>query len=126
MKVFQAIASGVAKAEQLGVRVAIALVDEAGEVVALYKMPGAYPFSPKIALLKARTAAIFKRPTAELMERAAQNLPFYIGLTVHAGLIFGKGGIYVAKREFSGGVGVSGGTGDQDEEVARAVAQALD
>jgi uncharacterized protein GlcG (DUF336 family) len=125
VKVFEAIGEGIAKAEKLGIRVSIAVVDEDGELIALYKMPGAYVFSPWIAYLKARTAAIFKRPTAELAERASQNLPFYIGLTVHAGLIFGKGGLPVSAGGFKGAVGVSGGAGDQDEEVARAVAGRL-
>ncbi|AET33307.1 GlcG/HbpS family heme-binding protein [Pyrobaculum ferrireducens] len=125
MKVFDAVARGVSKAEQMGIKVSIAVVDENGEVVAIYKMPGAYVFSPWVAYLKARTAAVFRRSTAELAERAAQNLPFYIGLTIHAGLIFGKGGLPVSSNSFRGAVGVSGGTGDQDEEVAKAVAEAL-
>ncbi len=121
MRIFEAIKVGVEKAEKMGIKVAIAVVDTRGELIALYKMEGAYPFTPHVAYLKARTAAIFRRPTAELAERAAQNLPFYLGLTIHAGLIFGKGGLPTA----NGGVGVSGGTGDQDEEVAREVVAVL-
>ncbi|AEA12498.1 hypothetical protein TUZN_1017 [Thermoproteus uzoniensis 768-20] len=61
MKVFEAIGEGVAKAERLGIRVSIAVIGEDGELIALYKTPGTYVFSPLIAYLKARTAAIFKR-----------------------------------------------------------------
>jgi glc operon protein GlcG len=121
MKILDAIRLGVEKAEAMGIRVAIAVVDLRGEVVAVYKMEGAYPFTPQVAYMKARAAAIFRRPTAELAEKASQNLPLYLGLTIHADLIFGKGGLPTKE----GGVGVSGGTGDQDEEVAREVAKAL-
>ncbi|MEM1637285.1 MAG: heme-binding protein [Pyrobaculum sp.] len=76
-----------------------------------------------MALRKAVTAAYFKRPTGELADRATQNLPLYLGLTIHEGLIFGKGGLPVVKDgALKAAVGVSGGTGDQDEEVAKTVA----
>jgi len=123
--ILQAVRAGVEKAASIGVAVSIAVVDGDGLPVACVKMPGAYPFSPDVALRKARTAAYFKASTGELAARAANNPVFYIGLTVHEGLIFGKGGVAVDVGGCLYGVGVSGGTGDQDEEVAKAVAAAL-
>lgn len=122
----RAVAAGVRRAEGMGIRVSIAVVDGVGDVLLLYRMPGAYRFSPAVALAKARTAALFGRPTGDLAQRAAANLPFYLGLTVLEGLVFGKGGLPLMRGgEAAGGVGVSGGTGDQDEEVAAAVVAAL-
>jgi uncharacterized protein GlcG (DUF336 family) len=46
MKILDAIRLGVEKAEAMGVRVAIAVVDLRGEMVAIYRMEGAYPFTP--------------------------------------------------------------------------------
>ena len=124
--VFQAVKRGVEKAKSMGIKVSIAVVDASGQVVAVYRREGAYPFSPDVAVRKAVTAAYFKRPTGELAERAAQNLPLYLGLTIHEGLIFGKGGLPVVKDgALKAAVGVSGGTGEQDEEVAKTVAEHL-
>ena len=125
-RLVEALRRGVEKASELGISVSIAVTDERGNVVVLYRMPGAYEFSPTVALAKARTAAQFGRSTAQLAERAAANPMLYIGLTVHAGLIFGKGGLPVVRDgKVMGAVGVSGGTGDQDEEVASRVVEAL-
>lgn len=121
-----AVERGVQRANAMGIKVSIAIVDAEGHVALLYRMPGSYPFSPDVALRKAITAAFFKRSTGELAERAAQNLPLYLGLTIHEGLVFGKGGVPVIKNGvLVAAVGVSGGTGDQDEEVAREVAASL-
>jgi len=49
MKILDAIRLGVEKAEAMGVRVAIAVVDLRGEMVAIYRMEGAYPFTPQVA-----------------------------------------------------------------------------
>lgn len=124
--VVEAVRRGVERATAMGIKVAIAVVDGSGLPVLVYRMAGSYQFTHDVALRKAITAAYFKRATGELAERAAQNLPLYLGLTIHEGLIFGKGGLPVFKDgALVAAVGVSGGTGDQDEEVAKVVAEAL-
>jgi uncharacterized protein GlcG (DUF336 family) len=123
---FSAVVAGVRRALDLGAKVSIAVVDEVGDPLLIYRMQGAYRFSPSVALAKARTAVLFGRSTAELAQRASSNLPLYLGLTVLEGLIFGKGGLPIIEEgQVRGGVGVSGGTSDQDEEVAVLVVEEL-
>ncbi|MEM0464180.1 heme-binding protein [Pyrobaculum sp.] len=124
--VVEAVRRGVERATAMGIKVAIVVVDGSRLPVFVYRMAGSYQFAQDVALRKAITVAYFKRASGELAERAAQNLPLYLGLTIHEGLIFGKGGLLVFKDgALVAAVGVSGGTGDQDEEVAKVVAGAL-
>ncbi len=61
------------EAERLGLEVTIAIVDEAGVLLALERLDGARLHTPEAATLKARTAAIVRTPTADLQEPVADN-----------------------------------------------------
>lgn len=109
------------KANELGVKVSIAVVDEHGDLVIAERMPGAGSLSPKIAMGKASAAAIFMRATAEFEPRIQQNSAFWSGISsmTSGSLLFGRGGVPLKKDgETIGAIGVSGATSEQDEMIA--------
>jgi len=117
------------KANELGVKVSIAVVDAHGDLIIAERMPGAVSLSPKIAMGKASAAAIFMRPTAEFEPRVQQNSSFWSGVSsMTAGaLLFGRGAIPLKRSgETVGAIGVSGATSEQDEMIAQAAAIELD
>ena len=109
------------KAEQLGVPVVFAAVDQGGNLVLLQRMEGALLASVEIASGKAYTASALKMATHELGQAAGQDGPLYGIETAIPGkiVLFGGGFPYVVDGEVVGGIGVSGGTVEQDMEIAR-------
>lgn len=98
---------------------AIAIVDPAGMLVYFEKMTDAQNASVELSLEKARTAALFRRPTRLFQEALAaggDNLRV-LGLT---GVMPNAGGIpIVINGKLIGAIGVSGGSVDQDAQVAQ-------
>ena len=109
------------KAKQLGVPVVFAAVDQGGNLVLLQRMEGALLASIEIATGKAYTASALKMATHELGQAARQNGPLYGIETAIPGkiVLFGGGFPYLVYGEVVGGIGVSGGSGEQDTEIAR-------
>jgi glc operon protein GlcG len=104
---------------------AIAVTDPAGNLVLFEKMDGTQTGSINIAIGKARSAAQFKRPTKVFQDLLAKgdNFTYLLGLE---GAVPVQGGIpIVVNNQIVGAIGVSGGTGDQDTEVAVAGLAAL-
>ncbi|HWI07276.1 MAG TPA: heme-binding protein, partial [Solirubrobacteraceae bacterium] len=105
-----------------GRRVVMAVVDPWGELVAFRRTPGAQIASSRVALDKARTAAIFVRPSREIEEQVAGGRIGALALHGAAALI---GGIPLkVDGETVGAIGTSGETPDEDEAVSIAGAQA--
>jgi glc operon protein GlcG len=105
-----------------GLRVVVAVVDPWGELVALRRTPGAQAASSRVAVDKARTAAIFVRPSREMEEQVTAGR---IGALALNGASCLTGGIpLVVDDEVVGAVGTSGETPDEDESVSLAAAQA--
>src|SRR5213596_1091376 len=105
-----------------GLRVVIAVVDPWGEVVALRRTPGAQAASSRVAVDKARTAAIFIRPSRELEQQVTDGRLGALALHGAHALI---GGIPLTiGREVVGAVGASGETTGEDEAIALAGAAA--
>ena len=103
-----------------GLRVVIAVVDPWGELVALQRTPGAQAASSRVAVDKARTAAIFVRPSREMEEQVTAGR---IGALALNGASCLTGGIpLVVDGEVVGAVGTSGETPDEDESVSIAAA----
>jgi uncharacterized protein GlcG (DUF336 family) len=122
----ECIALGLARARQLGFRVAIAVVDDAGHLVACDRMDGALWVTPEIARAKANAAAAFRTTTVDLEERFTKRTLFAENV---AGLgdyrfVFGKGGVpIVADGAIVGAVGVSGAVpAENDHDIADAAA----
>jgi glc operon protein GlcG len=109
-------------ASERGQRVVIAVVDPWGELVALRRTPGAQVASSRVALDKARTAAIFVRPSREIEEQVAGGRLGALALNGASALI---GGIPLkVDGETVGAIGTSGETPDEDEAISLAGAAA--
>jgi uncharacterized protein GlcG (DUF336 family) len=113
------------KAKEIGVPMNIAVVDEGGNLVAFERMDGAWLGSIDIAQGKAYTARAFNMSTKELSEYAQPGGPLFgIHASNQGRLIIFAGGIPLKIDGLVvGAVGVSGGTIDQDQEVALAAAE---
>jgi glc operon protein GlcG len=122
-----AIERGVAKAHELGFKVAVAVVDAAGHLVACDRMDGALWIAPEIARAKANAAAAFQATTQDLETRFATARALFAGNVAALGdykLVFGRGGVpLVVGDRIVGAVGVSGAVPpDNDHMIADAAA----
>jgi glc operon protein GlcG len=120
------IARGIKEAERLGFKVAVAVVDDAGHLMACERMDGALWVTPEIARAKANAAAGFHASTLELEERFTKRMLFAANVATLGGyeFVFGKGGVpVVADGRIVGAVGVSGAVpADNDHSIADAAA----
>ena len=116
------LAAAEASAREQGLRVVIAVVDPWGELVALRRTEGAQVASSRVALDKARTAAIFVRPSREMEEQVTNGR---LGALALHGASCLTGGIPLKiGDEVVGAIGTSGETPDEDESVSVAGAAA--
>lgn len=116
------------RAEQLGVQVSVAVVDDGGHLIAFGRMDGAEIAGPTLAIDKAFTAVAHRASTAELGVLAAPGGPLY-GLHANGGgryVIF-AGGIPLVDGSgtFVGAVGVSGASAEDDASCAQAAVSAF-
>ena len=103
--------------------VAIAVVDESGNLIAFHKVDDTQVGSIDIAIGKARTAARMKRPTKALEDAVAGGRTVMLAIE---GLTPLEGGVPVMLGgRVIGAVGVSGVTSQQDAQVAQAGVAAL-
>src|SRR3954471_21309841 len=99
-----------------GLRVVVAVVDPWGELVALGRTPSAQIASSRVAVDKARTAAIFVRPSREMEEQVTNGR---IGALALHGASCLTGGIPLkVGDEVIGAIGTSGETPDEDEAIS--------
>lgn len=113
--------AAVEHADQLGIKVNVAVTDPAGVLMAFLRMPGAFLHSVDIAIDKAYTAAGFGFPTAQWREILAGDEALRIGMPLRPRLVVFGGGLPIREGEaLIGGIGVSGGSSEQDEACARA------
>jgi uncharacterized protein GlcG (DUF336 family) len=115
-----------AKAKEMGVPEAIAIVDESGNLKAFRRMDGAPLLAVDIATNKAFTAISFGMPTHEWFEFIKNDPPLLHGIT-HTPRLVVFGGGYPIKDgdQVIGGIGISGGHYSHDMEVAEAALAAL-
>ena len=120
-----------AKATAMGLKANVAVVDDGGHLLAFARMDGACPASGQTALTKAQAAATFRRKTGPAPAKGEPDVVLSLGLAAAAVAGGGKGtplrgGVPIEiDGQVVGAVGVGGGTGEQDAEVARAGIQAL-
>lgn len=120
----QIIDAGQEKARDLGLNAVFVVLDAGANLVAFERMDGAWLASNDLALAKARTSVMFEAPSEAL------NAPLQLGEPVahfdhtNGGLLLMGGGIplFDTSERIIGAVGVSGGTPEQDAEIARAAA----
>lgn len=107
------------KATSIGLPVVIAIANQWGIIIAVHFMDGALPGSYDIAVNKAYTSAIFRLGTLELgqMSETGRSLQG-INSVSNRIVIFGGGYPLKINNEVVGSVGISGGSGEQDDEIA--------
>jgi glc operon protein GlcG len=119
------------KAAATGLKMNLAVVDDGGHLLAFARMDGARPASGYTAITKATTAATFRQETGPLPLKGEPDLLLNLSLQNAASASGGKvttlrGGVpVVIDDQVVGGVGVGGGTGEQDAEIAKAGIHAL-
>ena len=116
-----AVQAAVAHAERLGIRINVAVTDSAGVLAAFLRMPGAFLHSIDIAIDKAYTAASFGFPTSQWEAVLAGDENLRLGLAMRPRLVIFGGGLPIVEGgQRIGGIGVSGGSAEQDEACALA------
>jgi glc operon protein GlcG len=113
------------KAEEIGVPMSIAVMDEGANLLGFARSDEGRPHNIKIAMAKARTAASNRRPTGKIGtmgnpidDHMAIAIPLAAGPDMY--VTFSGGLPIIADGHCVGGVGTSGGTGEQDLAVAQA------
>lgn len=118
--------AAIAHAEALGIRINVAVTDASGTLAAFLRMPNAFLHSIDIAIDKAYTAASFGFPTSQWGGVIGDDELLRIGLNRRERLVLFGGGLPITDGEHRiGGIGVSGGSAEQDEACARAGLNAL-
>ena len=115
------------KARQMGQPMNIAVMDAGRNLVAFHRMDGAWVASTDIAIDKAFTSAGRGLTTRRIGEMAQPGQPLFGINTTNGGriVIFAGGVPLTRDGKVIGAIGVSGGTVDEDEEVAEAGVAAL-
>src|ERR1700735_2000740 len=113
------IEAGIAKAREIGQPMNIAVVDAGANLQALARMDGAWLGSIDIASNKAFTAKAFDISTRDLGKNSQPGDQFFgIHVSNHGRLMIFAGGIPLKENsQVVGAVGVSGGSGEQDQAV---------
>jgi uncharacterized protein GlcG (DUF336 family) len=117
-------------AEEVKALESICIVDDGGYVIALERMNGGRITGPEIAIAKAFTASGHKRSTHLFNQPGGPATTTGEAFGIHAMLpgkfaIFVGGFPIVVNGEVVGGIGVSGGNGEQDTAVGTAALRAL-
>ncbi len=113
------------RATQLGIKVVVAVADDGGNVVCVERMDDAYIASYDIAVNKAYTCVALKMSTKQLEKLAKPDGELYGIQFTNGGkiVIFGGGEPLKINGVTVGGIGVSGGTNEQDTALATYGAQ---
>ncbi len=113
-------ASAIAEARKNNWTMAVAITDIAGDLVYLEKMDGTQTGSVKVALGKARSAVLFKRPT-KVWEDVVASGGGGVRILGLEGAVPIEGGLpLLMDGKIVGAIGVSGGTAQQDGMAAKA------
>lgn len=117
-------AAAESEAQRLGATCAIAIVDDGGMVMHVVRMDGAFPYGATVASGKARTSALFRKPTKVFEDIINQGR--YTMVTID-GFTPLQGGVpIVVDGAVVGAIGVSGAaSAQQDEEIALAGVKAV-
>ena len=111
-----------AEAEKNSWNVTFAITDDAGFLLYLERMEGAGPTSAEVAVAKAKTAAITRRPS-KFWEDRIKDRPAFMNFP---GVLQIQGGMPITyENECVGAIGVSGVQSHEDEQIAVAGIKAL-
>jgi len=121
----KAVSAALAEARANNWAMAAAVVDPGGILVYFEKIDDTQNASPRIAIDKAKSAALFKRSTKTFQDSVERG---GIGLRVTKlrGAVPVEGGVpLVINGQIVGGLGISGGTAEQDGQCAKAATDAM-
>ena len=104
---------------------AVAIVDTAGVLVYYEKMDNTQLGSAEVAIEKARTSALFKRPTKAMQDALAAGGDGLRILGLHGATPIEGGLPLIADGKIIGAIGVSGGASSQDGQCAKAGADSV-
>lgn len=123
----QVMAGALAFAKKQGVPMNIAIVDAGGNLKEFCRMDGAFLGSIDISAKKAKTARFFNMSTADLGSVSGPGQELYGIETTNNGLVVFGGGELLRNKDgvIIGAIGVSGGTVNEDTNVAKAGVEAL-
>lgn len=123
----KALEAAVKKAEEIGTKMDIAIVDAGANLKAFVRMDGAWLGSIDIAIRKARTARFFDMDTGEIGKLSQPGGPLYNIEHSNGGLISFPGGVPIrnSQGDVIGAIGVSGSTVENDHIVALAGVEAI-
>jgi cob(I)alamin adenosyltransferase len=121
-RAFEAIANGRKEAERIGVPMTLAVVDAGGHLIAFARMDGGSYLTNDIAIAKAHTAAGSKMATADLEQAiGAPHIVASLSAATDGRFLVIPGGAPISEDgEIVGAIGVSGGSAEQDAQVAEA------
>jgi uncharacterized protein GlcG (DUF336 family) len=110
-------------ARRRGFSMAFAIVDPSGGLILFHKMDGTQNGSIEVAIAKARTAALFRRPTRSFSDSVAAGRNAVLSLP---GVVAIEGGVPIMiDGRVAGAIGVSGASSEQDGEIAAVALAAL-
>ena len=114
------------KAQDMGVKVAISIVDPRGDLVAMVRLDGALWRTAPVSRGKAFASVAFGAPSGELTARADNPVMRSLILMEGGNMIPQQGAVPIKRGdELLGAIGVSGATSQEDEDIARAGIAAL-
>jgi uncharacterized protein GlcG (DUF336 family) len=117
----RAVRGAVEQATELGIKINVAVCDASGTQMAFLRMNGAYLHSISISEDKAYTAVSFGIPTSQWAQILSEHSDgVRLGLPMRSRFVQFGGGLPISiDGKVIGGIGVSGGSEEQDEECAR-------
>ncbi|ORU90880.1 MAG: cobalamin adenosyltransferase [Cycloclasticus sp. symbiont of Poecilosclerida sp. M] len=114
------------KSDKLGIKINAAVTDNGGHLLAFLRMPGAFLHSVDIAIDKAYTAISFGFPTSEWDGILPPGSTLQEGIQTRDRLVSFGGGIpIIVDGQCIGGIGVSGGSEEEDAICAQAGIDAI-
>lgn len=116
-----ALNAAVDKAKELGIKINVSLCDSGGNLAGFLRMPGAFLHSIDIAIDKAYTSAGFGFATSQWNDILPAGTTFREGIQTRDRLVSFGGGLPIhINHELIGGIGVSGGSEEEDAICAQA------
>src|SRR4051812_5456470 len=118
-----------AKAAEMKLPICIAVVDDGGHLLAFARMNDAKPSSVRVAMTKATSAAMRRAATGPLPSAKNASVLLSLGMPMASDfhLTCVRGGLPIIwEGVVIGGIGISAGTEQQDEDVARAALAAME
>lgn len=121
----QVAAAAVAESVKNRFKMAIAVVDTGGHLVYFERMQDTQTGSVELAIEKAKTSALFRRPTKLFQDGVAGGGEGLRLLRLTGAIPIDGGMPIIQDGKVVGAIGISGGSGDQDGHIAKAGASAV-